>query len=58
MDQQSVRKAFPRELIEMLAAATLIFIVGVWEHLPVVVPNHYTDVVSVFWRDGIGTGPT
>ena len=57
MDQQSVRKAFPRELIEMLAAATLIFIVGVWEHLPVVVPNHYTDVVSVFWRDGIGTGP-
>ena len=57
MDQQSVRKAFPRELIEMLAAATLVFIVGVWEHLPVVVPNHYTDVVSVFWRDGIGTGP-
>ena len=57
MDQQSVRKAFPRELIEMLAGATLVFIVGVWEHLPVVVPNHYTDVVSVFWRDGIGTGP-
>jgi hypothetical protein len=57
MDQQSVGKAFPRELIEMLAAATLIFIVGVWEHLPAVVPNHYTDVVSVFWRDGIGTGP-
>lgn len=57
MDQQSVRKAFPRELVEMLAAATLVFIVGVWEHLPVVVPNHYSDVVSVFWRDGIGTGP-
>lgn len=57
MDQQSVGKAVPRELIEMLAAATLIFIVGVWEHLPAVVPSHYTDVVSVFWRDGIGTGP-
>jgi hypothetical protein len=57
MDQQSVRKVFPRELVEMLAAATLVFVVGVWEHLPVVVPNHYSDVVSVFWRDGIGTGP-
>lgn len=57
MDQQGVRKAFPRELTEMLAAATLVFIVGVWEHLPVVVPNHYSDIVSVFWRDGIGTGP-
>jgi hypothetical protein len=57
MDQQSVRKVFPHELVEMLAAATLVFVVGVWEHLPVVVPNHYSDVVSVFWRDGIGTGP-
>jgi len=35
----------------------MIFIVGVWEHLPAVVPNHYTDIASIFWRDGIGTGP-
>lgn len=56
MDQQSVRKVLPRELIEMLAAATLIFIVGVLEHLPAVVPSHYSDVVSIFWREGIGTG--
>lgn len=56
MDQQSVEKGFPRELIEILAAATMIFLVGVWEHLPVVVPNHYTDIASIFWREGIGTG--
>jgi len=57
MDQQSVERRFPRELIEILAAASMVFLVGVWEHLPVVVPNHYTDVASIFWRDGIGTGP-
>lgn len=57
MGQQSVERRFPRELIEILAAATLVFMVGVWEHLPAVVPNHYTDIASVFWRDGIGTGP-
>jgi len=57
MDQQSAQKGFPRELVEILAAATLIFLVGVWEHLPVVVPNHYTDIASIFWREGIGTGP-
>jgi len=57
MDQQSVERRFPRKLIEILAAASMVFLVGVWEHLPVVVPNHYTDVASIFWRDGIGTGP-
>jgi uncharacterized membrane protein len=57
MGQQSVERRFPRELIEILAAATLVFMVGVWEHFPAVVPNHYTDIASVFWRDGIGTGP-
>ena len=57
MDQQSVERRFPRELIEIVAAASMVFLVGVWEHLPVVVPNHYTDVASIFWRDGIGTGP-
>ena len=49
-------KRFPRDLLEIVAAATMIFIIGVWEHLPVVVPNHYTDITSVFWREGIGTG--
>jgi hypothetical protein len=50
-------RRIPRDLVEIVAAATMIFIVGVWEHLPVVVPNHYTDISSVFWREGIGTGP-
>ena len=57
MDQQSAGNGSQRELIEILAAATLVFLVGVWEHLPAVVPNHYTDVASIFWRNGIGTGP-
>ena len=38
----------------MLAAATVVFAVGVWEHLPGVVPNHYSDIASVFWREGVG----
>lgn len=57
MEWQSIKRKFPRDLVEIVAAATMIFIVGVWEHLPVVVPNHYTDISSVFWRDGIGKGP-
>ena len=57
MDQRNVWNGSQRELVEILAAATMVFIVGVWEHLPTVVPNHYTDIASVFWRNGIGTGP-
>jgi uncharacterized membrane protein len=56
MDEQKVERRFPRELIEILSAATMVFLVGAWEHLPVVVPSYYTDVASVFTRDGIGTG--
>jgi uncharacterized membrane protein len=56
MDKQDVERRFPRELIEILSAATMIFLVGAWEHLPVVVPSYYTDIASVFYRDGIGTG--
>ena len=57
MNSEIGGRRVPRDLIEIVAAATMIFIVGVWEHLPVVVPNHYTDIASVFWREGIGTGP-
>jgi uncharacterized membrane protein len=56
MDQQGVERILPRKLTEILAAASMVFLVGVWEHLPIVVPNHYTDVASIFWRNGIGTG--
>ena len=48
---------FPRELQLILAAATVVFAFNVWEHSPVVVPNHYTDIVSIFYREGIGNGP-
>jgi uncharacterized membrane protein len=54
---ERLRKKVPSDLVQILAAATMVFMVGVWEHLPVIVPNHYTDISSVFWRDGVGRGP-
>jgi hypothetical protein len=56
MDKQDVERRFPRELIEILSAATMIFLVDAWEHLPVVVPSYYSDIASIFYRDGIGSG--
>lgn len=47
---------FPRELKIVLMATTVIFAFNVWEHCPAIVPNHYTDVVSIYYRSGIGTG--
>jgi uncharacterized membrane protein len=47
----------PRELRDILLAATLIYVFSVWEHLPGLVPSHYTDIASVFYREGIGQGP-
>ncbi len=46
-----------RGLLTLMAGMTAIFAFNVWEHMPLIVPNHYTDVASVFWRDGIGRGP-
>lgn len=34
----------------------MIFAFNVWEHSPAIVPNHYTDIVSIYYRDGIGKG--
>lgn len=48
---------FPKELQTVLIAATVIFAFNVWEHSPGIVPNHYTDIVSIYYRDGIGVGP-
>jgi len=45
-----------KELLEVLAVATVIFSFNVWEHLPIMEPHHYSDVVGVFYREGIGTG--
>jgi len=40
----------------ILIATTVIFAFNVWEHCPAIVPNHYTDIVSIYYRDGIGAG--
>lgn len=37
-------------------ATTVIFAFNVWEHSPGIVPNHYTDIVSIYYRNGIGNG--
>lgn len=39
-----------------MLATTVIFAFNSWQHLPNIVPNHYSDVTSVFWREGIGRG--
>ena len=46
----------PLTLIEILSALTVIIIFNMWEHSPTIVPNHYSDVTSIFWREGIGKG--
>jgi uncharacterized membrane protein len=47
----------PNELKTILLAATMIFAFAIWEHSPSVVPNHYSDIVSIYYRSGIGNGP-
>jgi len=44
----------PKDLAEILLIAGIILAFGFWEHWPPIVPNHYTDIASIFWRDGIG----
>jgi uncharacterized membrane protein len=45
-----------KELIEILIATMVILSFNSWEHMPSIVPNHYSDVVSIFWREGVGKG--
>ena len=45
-----------RSLIDLIIGTTVLFAFNVWEHLPGIIPNHYSDIVSVFWRDGVGLG--
>jgi len=49
-------KKIDKNLIELLIASTMIFSFSVWEHMPNIIPNHYSDITSVFWREGIGQG--
>ena len=46
----------PRDLAEILLVSGVILAFGFWEHFPMIVPNHYTDISSIFWREGIGRG--
>jgi len=45
-----------RILIDLVIGTTVLFAFNVWEHLPGIIPNHYSDIISVFWRDGVGRG--
>ncbi|MEM3727158.1 MAG: glycosyltransferase 87 family protein [Candidatus Bathyarchaeia archaeon] len=49
-------KKIDKNLIELLIALTMIFSFSIWEHMPNIIPNHYSDITSVFWREGIGQG--
>ncbi len=46
----------PKELQAILIAVTVVFAFNVWEHSPIIVPNHYSDIVSIYYREGIGNG--
>jgi len=56
LTDKSKGAAVPRDLAEILLVAGVILAFGFWEHFPMIVPNHYTDIASIFWRDGIGKG--
>ena len=45
-----------RSLIDLVIGTTVLFAFNVWEHLPGIIPNHYSDIMSVFWRNGVGVG--
>lgn len=49
-------KRSTRELSDIIIASTAIFVMSIWEHLPGINPSHYSDISSVFWREGIGQG--
>lgn len=50
------RPGIPKDLAEILLIAGLLLAFGFWEHFPTITPNHYTDIASIFWREGIGKG--
>ena len=56
MTEKRTEPRIPKDLAEILLVAGLILAFGFWEHFPPVNPNHYTDIASIFWREGIGKG--
>ncbi len=46
-----------RELVILLAPATIFFILSFWLHFPELVPKNYTDIVDELWgREGVRSG--
>ena len=56
MTEKNKGSLIPRDLAEILLVSGVILAFGFWEHFPMIVPNHYTDISSIFWREGIGRG--
>ena len=49
-------RGIPPGLIEILSALLVIIAFNMWEHSPSIIPSHYSDVTSIYWREGIGKG--
>ena len=56
MTEKSWGSLVPKDLAEILLVSGVILAFGFWEHFPMIVPNHYTDIASIFWREGVGKG--
>lgn len=56
MTEKSWGSPIRKDLAEILLVSAVILAFGFWEHFPMIVPNHYTDIASIFWREGIGKG--
>lgn len=56
MSEKRSHSWIPSDLAELLLVAGVLLAFGFWEHFPTIVPSHYTDIASIFWREGIGKG--
>ncbi len=47
-----------RELVVLLASATIFFLISFWLHFPELVPKNYSDIVDELWwgREGVRSG--
>ena len=50
------RPPIPKDLAEILLMTCLVLALNIWQHFPMIVPSHYSDISSIYWRDGIGKG--
>ncbi len=56
MQSDKETELIPGELAELLLMACLVLAFNIWQHFPVIVPSHYSDISSIYWREGIGKG--